>query len=227
MTETSDSPMIDDDAVVAYLESERDFFERHPEIISKLELPHESGSATSLVERQVSMLREHNIDLRKRLNELVDNAGINDDVFLKTRTLTLSLMDTTDLKRLDDVLATRLIEGFEANHGLCYILNWQPSVDYQHIVGVAADAEPPIPRLFRQPGPVCGVYRPEEYETLFPESCLSEPGSVALVPLRLPSLEAILAIGSNNPQRFLPEKGTLFLEYIGDVLSRTLQRVMQ
>ena len=226
MTVTSDGPTIDDDAVVAYLESEREFFERHPEIISKLELPHESGSATSLVERQVSMLRERNIDLRKRLNELVDNAGINDDVFLKTRTLTLSLMDTVDLQSLDDVLATRLIEGFEANHGLCYVLDWQASADYQHIIGVAANDEPPVPRLFKQPEPVCGIYRPGEYEALFPESCLSEAGSVALVPMRRSGLDAILAIGSDDPQRFVPEKGTLFLEYISDVLSRTLHRVM-
>ena len=139
MTTTSDGPIIDDDAVVAYLESEREFFERHPEVISKLELPHESGSATSLVERQVSLLRERNIDLRKRLNELVDNAGVNDDVFLKTRTLTLALMDTVDLQSLDQVLATRLIEGFDANHGLCYVLDWQAPADYRHIVGVLAN----------------------------------------------------------------------------------------
>ena len=45
--------------------------------------------------------------------------------------------------------------------------------------------------------------------------------------MRLPNLEAILVIGSDAPQRFVPEKGTLFLEYISDVLSRTLDRVMQ
>ena len=227
MTTTSDDPIIDDDTVVAYLERERGFFERHPEMISKLELPHESGSATSLVERQVSLLRERNIDLGKQLNELVDNAGVNDNVFLKTRTLTLALMDTVDLQGLDQVLATRLIEGFDADHGLCYVLDWQEPANYQHIVGVPANDEPPIPRLFSQPEPVCGIYRPNEYGALFPDSHLTEPGSVALVPMRLSGLEAILAIGSNDSQRFVPEKGTLFLEYISDVLSRTLNRVMQ
>ena len=227
MTTTSDDPIIDDDTVVAYLERERGFFERHPEMISKLELPHESGSATSLVERQVSLLRERNIDLRKHLNELVDTAGVNDNVFLKTRTLTLALMDTVDLQGLDQVLATRLIEGFDADHGLCYVLDWQEPANYQHIVGVPANDEPPIPRLFSQPEPVCGIYRPNEYGALFPDSQLTEPGSVALVPMRLSGLEAILAIGSHDSQRFVPEKGTLFLEYISDVLSRTFNRVMQ
>ena len=226
MTTTTDGPIIDDDAVLAYLENEREFFERHPEIISKLQLPHESGPATSLVERQVSLLRERNIDLKKRLNELVSNAGVNNDVFLKTRTLTLSLMDAVDLKTLNKVLATRLIDGFDANHGLCYVLGWKAPAAYQHVVGVATEDEPPIPRLFNQPEPVCGIYRPREYGALFADSQLTEPGSVALVPMRLTGLEAVLAIGSSDPRRFVPEKGTLFLEYISDVLSRTVKRVI-
>ena len=227
MTATPDGPILDDDAVVAYLESELEFFERHPEVISKLALPHESGSATSLVERQVSLLRERNIDLRKRLNELLNNAGMNDDVFLKTRTLTLALMDTIDLQGLDNVLETSLIEGFDASHGICYVRDWQAPTTHQHIVGVAANDEPPFPRLFNQPAPICGIYRPSEYRAMFAGSDLTQPGSVALVPVRLRNLEAILVIGSDDPQRFVPEKGTLFLEYISDVLSRTLDRVMQ
>ena len=227
MTATPDGPILDDDAVVAYLESELEFFERHPEVISKLALPHESGSATSLVERQVSLLRERNIDLRKRLNELLNNAGMNDDVFLKTRTLTLALMDTIDLQGLDNVLATRLIEGFDASHGICYVRDWHAPTTHQHIVGVAANDEPPFPRLFNQLEPICGIYRPSEYRAMFAGSDLTQPGSVALVPVRLRNLEAILVIGSDDPQRFVPEKGTLFLEYISDVLSRTLDRVMQ
>ena len=43
MTATPDNPILDDDAVVAYLESELEFFERHPEVISKRPLPNESG----------------------------------------------------------------------------------------------------------------------------------------------------------------------------------------
>ena len=227
MTATPDNPILDDDAVVAYLESELEFFERHPEVSSKLALPHESGSATSLVERQVSLLRERNIDLRKRLNELLNNAGTNDDVFLKTRTLTLALMDTIDLQGLDNVLATRLIEGFDASHGICYVHDWQTPTEHKHIVGVAVNDEPPFPRLFNQPEPICGIYRPTEYGAMFAGSDLTQPGSVALVPMRLTNLEAILVIGSDDPERFVPEKGTLFLEYISDVLSRTLDRVMQ
>ena len=227
MTATPDIPTLDDDAVIAYLESELEFFERHPEVISKLALPHESGAATSLVERQVSLLRERNIDLRKRLNELLNNAGMNDDVFLKTRTLTLALMDTIDLQGLDNVLATSLIEGFDASHGICYVRDWQAPTTHQHIVGVAANDEPAFPRLFNQPEPICGIYRPSEYRAMFAGSDLTQPGSVALVPVRLRNLEAILVIGSDDPQRFVPEKGTLFLEYISDVLSRTLDRVMQ
>ena len=47
--------------IADYLKSHPDFFERHPLILLSLKLPHRTGgSAISLVERQVSMLRQRN-----------------------------------------------------------------------------------------------------------------------------------------------------------------------
>ena len=39
-------------------------------------------------------------------------------------------------------------------------------------------------------------------------------------------LIGVLAIGSTDPTRFSPDMGTLFIRYIGDVLSRVLARVV-
>ena len=59
-----------EEQTIEYLKSAPDFFLKNPEILQYVEIPHESGPATSLVERQVSILRERNIDLRKRLKSL-------------------------------------------------------------------------------------------------------------------------------------------------------------
>jgi len=48
---------LSDASVRDYLEANPDFFERHSAILSSLSVPHGSGEAVSLVERQVSMLR--------------------------------------------------------------------------------------------------------------------------------------------------------------------------
>ena len=55
---------LSDDDVVRYLRNHGDFFGRHPTLLTDLSLPHDSGQAISLVERQVAILRERNIDVR-------------------------------------------------------------------------------------------------------------------------------------------------------------------
>ena len=47
-------------AVVAFLEANPDFFQKQPELLNKLVLPHDVPGATSLVTRQLGVLRERN-----------------------------------------------------------------------------------------------------------------------------------------------------------------------
>jgi uncharacterized protein YigA (DUF484 family) len=48
--------------------------------------------------------------------------------------------------------------------------------------------------------------------------------SAAIVPIGSPSSMAVLAAGSADPRRFHAEMGTMFLEFIGEVLARLLPR---
>ena len=58
---------LSDEAVRDYLEANPAFFERHSAILSSLSVPHGSGEAVSLVERQVSMLRQKEIKMQRQL----------------------------------------------------------------------------------------------------------------------------------------------------------------
>ena len=71
----------------------------------------------------------------------------------------------------------------------------------------------------------CGLLRGDEFQKLFGEAA-SIDGSAALIQLRHGDLVGVLAIGSRDPMRFSPEMGTLFIRYIGDVLSRVLARLL-
>ena len=66
-----------DDAVVQYLQTYPDFFERHSSLLTRLRLPHlrNTGQTVSLVERQVDVLRERNQGLERKLNELSADAA--------------------------------------------------------------------------------------------------------------------------------------------------------
>ena len=76
-------PPLDDEQIVDYLRAEPDFFKRHPNLLSELNLPHDTGQAVSLIERQVAILRERNMQMRRRMNELLqtgkDHVIIGDD----------------------------------------------------------------------------------------------------------------------------------------------------
>ena len=64
--------------VEAFLKDHPDFFMSRDKLLAELNLPHQSGVAISLVERQVSILRERSADQRRRLSELLDIAREND-----------------------------------------------------------------------------------------------------------------------------------------------------
>ena len=57
---------VSDEVVQSYLQSNPDFFARHGELLSSLRLPHITGGAVSLVERQVSVFRQKDLKLERK-----------------------------------------------------------------------------------------------------------------------------------------------------------------
>ena len=60
---------LNDDLVRDYLKAHDDFLQRNPDLLDYLHVEHQSGSAVSLVEKQVSVLRERNMDMRHRIED--------------------------------------------------------------------------------------------------------------------------------------------------------------
>lgn len=104
MNQADTPPKINAEDVARYLADNPEFFVEHPTLLAELQLPHDSGSAVSLVERQVSVLRDRNMDMRHRLSQLLDNARDNDRLFDKTKQLILSLLEARDLGDIIDAL---------------------------------------------------------------------------------------------------------------------------
>ena len=69
---------ISEQAVQDYLADNPDFFERHGDLLKSLRLPHGSGGTVSLVERQVSVLRQKELKNDRKLKELLAVARAND-----------------------------------------------------------------------------------------------------------------------------------------------------
>jgi uncharacterized protein YigA (DUF484 family) len=214
-----------EDTVMRYLRDNPDFFGRHPMLLTDLSLPHDSGEAISLVERQVAILRERNIDMRRRLPHLVGAANTNDTLFEKTRRFTLQALDCEDLDTIDSVLADTLIDDFAADHASCFVSHPKAFTSRRHLIYRRSAAELPLVQLTQTTGLSCGLLRGDEFQNLFGDIAAID-GSAALIQLRHGELTGVLAIGSQDPMRFSPDMGTLFIRYIGDILSRVLARLL-
>lgn len=216
--------------VVAYLRNHPDFFQQHSHLLSELHLRHESGSAVSLVERQVAVLRERNMVMRRRMSELMQTAKRNDELFAKTRTLTLELLHVDSWHELNEVLATYVLTDFHADFVCCHLPSGSadspravPPVALDHLT--SHDGALPHQRFVRGSYPVCTTLRTEELAELFPTMSHRAEGSAVLAPLALEGPDGCLAIGSRDPHAFTPDMDTLFVTYIAEVLSRVVQRL--
>ncbi len=207
--------------VVDYLKRYPDFFQTHPTLLSELALPHKSGGAISLIERQVEVLRERNIRVHRQLNDLIQTARANDDLFTKTRSLTLALLDVASWHELNEVLATHLLADFDADFVCCHLQREHLNLD--HLRGHAGTL--PTGSLVHNSQPLCSTLRASELKVVFPVQEHDKDGSAVLLPLALKAGEGCLAVGSRRPNHFASDMDTLFIGYIGDVLARIIDHL--
>ena len=217
---------LEPEQIAAYLRENPDFFEQNQDLLAEISLPHESGSAVSLVERQVAILRERNIDMRHRLSKLLDNARDNDKLFDKTKRLVLGLLEGQDMGDIIDALHYSFDKDFNI-HFTSVILfgNTEKVPSSQARVVSIAEAREHVGPLLKNSRAVCGTLGAKEMEFIFGEHA-SEIGSVATVPLIHGSVFGLLSIGNRDPQYYRSSMGTLFLSYIAEVLNRLLPKYL-
>jgi uncharacterized protein YigA (DUF484 family) len=230
MTTDSNTPTLatplDPELVVAYLQEHPHFFTEHQELLADLYLPHESGSAVSLVERQVSILRERNIDMRNRLSKLLDNARENDKLFEKTKRLVLTLLEGQDLPDIVDALHYCFDKEFGIHYTSLLLFGSETRIPgSQAKVIPLVDARNHLGALLKSNRAMCGTLGQNELNFIFGRNS-SEIGSVATVPLVHGPAFGLLAIGNRDPNYYRSSMGTLFLSYIGEVLNRLLPRYL-
>lgn len=221
----SDSMGFDDklEADIAdYLREHGDFFSRHPDLLQTLYVPHDAGAGTvSLVERQTQLLRKKTNEYRSQLEQLIAVARENDDLNRRLHQLTLTLIETEDIENLMDTLLDDLRVQFKAD---AVELKLFAAENLEQAVNEGQ----PDPLMFddfmKKGKPKCGALKKEQLQYLF-GSLATETGSVALIPLNHKNVEGILAIGSNDAQRFHPGKDTEFLKRLGDLVSHALGRL--
>ncbi len=216
-------------AVRDYLTEHPDFFEHHAALLDTLHLPHATGGAVSLVERQVSVLRQKDLRLEKQLKELIEVARANDLLAAKIHELTMQLLAATDLKTTIIVLEEGMRSGFDADHAVLVVFG-DPSafsdIDagrFFRVIDESSAALSPFKTFLTAGSARCGQIRDAQRDFLFQEVA-EEIGSAALVPLTNGGRIGFLAIGSADSDRFHPGMSTDFLARLGNLVAGALKR---
>ena len=218
-----------ENAVHDYLQANPDFFERHSELLSALRLPHLSGVAVSLVERQVSVLRQKDLKLERKLKELIEVARINDTLGAKMHQLTLRLLAANDISETLEAIETALRTGFNSDLSVLVLFS-DPSMFEDVNIGrffkpVERETESlkAFATFLKSNNPRCGQVRDSQRDFLFGIET-DEVGSAALIPLGKKSEIGFLAIGSEDSNRFHPGMSMDFLSRLGDLVAEALKR---
>lgn len=212
-----------------FLAAHPDFFERHSTLLSSLNLPHASGGAVSLVERQVSVLRQRELKLERRLRELIQVARENDVLSSKIHELTLQLLAATDLHRTIVVIEEALRSGFGADHAVLVLFGEPDQFDdinvgrFFRVVKKDDTSLKPFSTFLNGSGARCGKIRDSQRQFLFQHDA-DEVGSAALVPLGEGAEIGFLAVGSVDSDRFHPGMSIDFLTRLGDLVAGSLKR---
>jgi uncharacterized protein YigA (DUF484 family) len=208
--------------VAEYLKNNPGFFEQYADLIAQVFVPHpHGGRAISLAERQILALREKSRQTESKLAELIAFGEENDQIGEKVHRLAIGLISVDSFAAAVHLLELHLRDDFAVPH-------------------VAL-------RLWRQPAetlPACAAVNPELEafaDTLARPYCGSTAGfgTVAWFGEAAPRLKSqalialndsgrtigLLALGSEEGQRFYADMGTLYLERIGEMVSAALVRL--
>lgn len=215
------------DEVEQYLNDNPDGFsrifaqllERNPELLESITVPHPyGGRAIPLSERQTLGLREKVKILEAKLSELIQFGEDNDAISEKVHRVTSALLGAKDFSAVVHALYFHLGEDFAVPHVALRI--WGQTLPDGAPEGMAV-TEAQRAQVDTMGGPLCGPAEASMFLPWFGESA-EHVRSIALVPLGATRAFGMLALGSEDAQRFYADMGTLYLRRIGDLAAAAL-----
>jgi len=215
---------LNSDQVSEYLKAHPDFFSGNEDLLLSMYLPHQSGETVSLVERQVTLLRERNQQARRQLEQIMLAAANNSAIFEKCKSLIVRLLEVNDADGFFNTLEDSFRDDFSATaYSLIIFSDDANQVNHFTTRVTEASAREFVGGLIDNKNPLLGVLRDQERDFLFRHSS-DKVASAAVVPVKNQRNIALLSIGSDDAGYFESGMGTIFISFIADMLSRLIPR---
>lgn len=225
--QTDQDETLDDKRVVEYLKNNAGLLDRNPDVLSQLSITHETGSAVSLVERQIKLLREENKHLKSKLSDLIHIARENEELSQRFHRLSLELMSG---EHLHDILAmTRdQVRTFFYTDHVSFCFHDARAGQLQGLENSVLDSDSKhaakLKRWMHERKPVFGPFDQGVNKLLLDEERLLS--SCALIPLYHTEEIGLLVLGSKSKDRFIEGMGTVFLSQLGELISSKLKNYL-
>ncbi|HEU0277658.1 MAG TPA: DUF484 family protein [Rhodanobacteraceae bacterium] len=209
--------------VAEYLRQHPRFLENFPDVAAELVMPRDNGPAASLSAYQIETLRARTQAMSERLAGLIANARDNEELMARVHTLTVGLLRDDNLADTLKSFVAALHEDFHTD--LVRIVLFReagelPRAEWLLCVPDEATAWPEFAEFLKRGDPACGRLAPAKLERLFG----ADGRGVQSAALLKIGDEGLLAIGSEDANRFHPGIGTLFLKLIAQALDAAISR---
>lgn len=203
------------DAVASYLQEHPEFFEQYADLLADIYIPHpHGGRAIPISERQILTLRERSRQLESKLREVVQYGQENDAISEKVHRLMLALLVASDVAAIESIVNFNLREDFAVPH--IALRQWNGAGD-----GADAAVRDYVRELQH---PYCGTHVQAEIAAALFGDGAPHLKSFSCIPLRGQDSFGILALASEDAQRFYPGMGTVYLTRIGEMVAAALAR---
>jgi len=203
------SKKLDPKEVELFLLDNLDFFESRESLVGELKFKHSSSAASSLLERQVLKLRDEQKNLIDLLTSFIDNASINEDLFNKSKDLTLKILESSSKKEIVKTVEKSFSNDFNVDKCL---LKFYKNKDIDKIEKETG--------LSLHKGAIhCGSFSSEKADILFGDTKIE---SMVIAVIILEKEIGLLKLGSLDRTKYLGDEDTTFIQYIRDVLEKKL-----
>jgi uncharacterized protein YigA (DUF484 family) len=205
--------------VAQFFKTHPQFFDHHPELLESIYVPHPyGGRAVSLAERQILALRDKVKLLEGKLAELLRFGEDNDAISEKVHRLGTALLAARDFAGCTQALQFHLREDFSVPHVALRLWGKEPPAGAPEGAPVSEELRAAVEAMG---APQCGAAAGSPFLAWFGDA-REHVRSLALVPLGPTRSFGLLALGSEDAQRFYAEMGTLYLRRIGEMTAAAL-----